>query len=743
MQKLLSWPQKNNSKSIIMLLKRCKRKSKKVLYSLTKTVISIFIDSCWLKGNYQSELDFLRMLFDTSDVALEMHDYVYSLQLLLADGFYENVSYKLWFAIKRTRQVIAKDRQNVIIKDLNALIRDILVIAFLPISDHPGSLLFWNRVFRHILTIPFFISSLDQESFKIIREHEIYFHLSHQLMDYRAIMYTQSGEESLFFLSNLGVYTVRQIQSKNDDMAHQEYMERVFLPIALLLIQHCSGFLRSQKTNPRCIFHHFFKWYEGFSLQLEDIEVSELYTDVSSLWSEKIIKPIFALIESVGRLTTIDRSKKSKYSLRRKSIGNVKARSPDSPKRFSFSSLRRSSLPSLNNHDKLTSNHQLHDYDQCSFFPNLLLVLRNQAPSITSTIAHSQQSLNIIWKILRQSFELCHEDINFLVSATARESKDFPLNIFSLFCDCGTILFSTLDDHEIYDNQHPFKLNELDEIRTFLNIYCLLLCQKPARIKSEFAKSLFQTAKKFLMVLEEMNANRKFISAASKSKLSISWDDLTKKIAKGHLESLCILHDMPHCIPFENRVEIFRMYVQNDKANVYARRLKKPLKVRRDYILEDGFKQISKLTDAQVKIAVKIEFINTFGLKEAGIDQSGVFKEFLGEICKQAFNPDLNLFQSAANGTFCISPNSSYHGNHLQIFFFIGRILGKALYDGVVLDIPLARFIFAKFLGRYNYFEDLPFLDSDLYKNLIFLKHYTGIYFDSYFRRYKRFESFF
>jgi ubiquitin-protein ligase E3 B len=125
---------------------------------------------------------------------------------------------------------------------------------------------------------------------------------------------------------------------------------------------------------------------------------------------------------------------------------------------------------------------------------------------------------------------------------------------------------------------------------------------------------------------------------------------------------------------------------------------------------------------------VKIEFINEFGLKEAGIDQSGVFKEFLEETCKRAFTPDINLFQSAANRTFCISHTSSIHENHLQIFFFIGRILGKALYDGIVLDIPLARFIFAKFLGRYNFFEDLPYLDAELYKNLVFLKHYQGIF---------------
>ena len=33
------------------------------------------------------------------------------------------------------------------------------------------------------------------------------------------------------------------------------------------------------------------------------------------------------------------------------------------------------------------------------------------------------------------------------------------------------------------------------------------------------------------------------------------------------------------------------------------------------------------------------------GLEEAGIDQDGVFKEFLEEIIKRVFDPSLNLFK--------------------------------------------------------------------------------------------------
>ena len=39
---------------------------------------------------------------------------------------------------------------------------------------------------------------------------------------------------------------------------------------------------------------------------------------------------------------------------------------------------------------------------------------------------------------------------------------------------------------------------------------------------------------------------------------------------------------------------------------------------------------------------------STQGLEEAGIDEHGVFKEFLEDIIKKAFNPDVNLFKVTA-----------------------------------------------------------------------------------------------
>lgn len=46
-----------------------------------------------------------------------------------------------------------------------------------------------------------------------------------------------------------------------------------------------------------------------------------------------------------------------------------------------------------------------------------------------------------------------------------------------------------------------------------------------------------------------------------------------------------------------------------------------------------------------MKGVIRVKFVNDFGVDEAGIDQDGVFKEFLEEIIKRVFDPALNLFK--------------------------------------------------------------------------------------------------
>lgn len=64
---------------------------------------------------------------------------------------------------------------------------------------------------------------------------------------------------------------------------------------------------------------------------------------------------------------------------------------------------------------------------------------------------------------------------------------------------------------------------------------------------------------------------------------------------------------------------------------------------------KDGYDQLRRLPANSIKGVIRVKFVNDLGVDEAGIDQDGVFKEFLEEIIKKVFNPALNLFKVNQN----------------------------------------------------------------------------------------------
>ena len=133
--------------------------------------------------------------------------------------------------------------------------------------------------------------------------------------------------------------------------------------------------------------------------------------------------------------------------------------------------------------------------------------------------------------------------------------------------------------------------------------------------------------------------------------------------------------------------------------------------------------QLSGLRPEQLKGTIRIEFVNETGLAEAGIDRTGVFKEFLEDTIARAFDPNRGLFVQTPKQQLCPSPTSELADpHHLRLFEFVGRMLGKSLYEGITLEVPLADFFIAKLLGKHSSLDELPSLDETLYSSLDFVK---------------------
>ncbi|KAH6892749.1 ubiquitin protein ligase [Coprinopsis sp. MPI-PUGE-AT-0042] len=211
--------------------------------------------------------------------------------------------------------------------------------------------------------------------------------------------------------------------------------------------------------------------------------------------------------------------------------------------------------------------------------------------------------------------------------------------------------------------------------------------------------------------------------------------NISKRALASLSPCLRVLHNIPFAIPFEVRVSIFRHFVLNDMVRVqgvggrdrysaFNHYNKTRIHVRRGRVAQDGF---DRLSEADLKRPIEITFIDQFGSEEAGIDGGGVFKEFFTDLCKEVFDTDRGLWLANKKNELYPNPHSyATEAHSLNWYRFIGRVLGKAMYEGILVDVAFANFFLGRWLGKQSFLDDLASLDPDLYKGLLFLKHYKG-----------------
>jgi ubiquitin-protein ligase E3 C len=111
---------------------------------------------------------------------------------------------------------------------------------------------------------------------------------------------------------------------------------------------------------------------------------------------------------------------------------------------------------------------------------------------------------------------------------------------------------------------------------------------------------------------------------------------------------------------------------------------------------------------------------NFAGLDEAGIDGGGVFREFMSELIKTAFDPNRGFFKATTDKLLYPNPQAALIVDRFtQHYFFLGRILGKAMYENMLVELPFASFFLSKILSTSRGDVDihhLASLDPQMYK---------------------------
>ena len=239
-----------------------------------------------------------------------------------------------------------------------------------------------------------------------------------------------------------------------------------------------------------------------------------------------------------------------------------------------------------------------------------------------------------------------------------------------------------------------------------------------------------------------------------------------------------IMQNMPFFIPFATRVQIFRQFVRNEQRErrgyedpddwrfammqAHAHDMSKhKATVRRESIFDDAFEQFYALNEG-LKEPIQIKFVDKFGTEEEGIDGGGVTKEFLTSVTSEAFSSNSdNLDLFIENDQHLLFPNPSAIDERrdlltqaglresdpewtesirdlLRRYEFLGRIIGKCMYESILVDVPFAGFFLLKWAltggsgaasretsYRAN-LNDLRDLDEGLYQGLLQLKNHPG-----------------
>lgn len=196
-------------------------------------------------------------------------------------------------------------------------------------------------------------------------------------------------------------------------------------------------------------------------------------------------------------------------------------------------------------------------------------------------------------------------------------------------------------------------------------------------------------------------------------------NDLVRHNPKLMSGTFSLLVKNPKVLEFDNKRNYFTRRLHS--RGTEARHPQPPLQlsVRRDQVFLDSFKFLSFKNGDEIKYGkLSIRFHG-----EEGVDAGGVTREWFQVLSRQMFNPDYALFIPVASDRTTFHPNklSKVNEEHLQFFKFIGRIIGKALYEGRALDCHFSRAVYKRILGKSVSIKDMETLDLDYYKSLLWM----------------------
>ncbi len=107
--------------------------------------------------------------------------------------------------------------------------------------------------------------------------------------------------------------------------------------------------------------------------------------------------------------------------------------------------------------------------------------------------------------------------------------------------------------------------------------------------------------------------------------------------------------------------------------------------------VQDALERLGQM-DEELRSRIRIQYVDSYGEVEAGVDGGGLFKDFMENLVKEGFNPEVGLFRTTPEQKLYPNPAaSSAVPNAPVLFEFLGKMLGKAMYE---VSLSLMTFCF-------------------------------------------------
>ncbi|KAK2448472.1 E3 ubiquitin-protein ligase UPL7 [Trifolium repens] len=377
-----------------------------------------------------------------------------------------------------------------------------------------------------------------------------------------------------------------------------------------------------------------------------------------------------------------------------------------------------------------------------------LYVIFNTLPleRIMTVLAYRTDLVPMLWNFMKR----CHENKKWssLSERLSYLSGDAPgwLLPLAVFCPVYKHMLMIVDNEEFYEQEKPLSLKDISSLIILLKqaLWQLLWVNHTSSANSVRSNAVRTSSKKLsieaiqqrvsivvselLSQLQDWNNRRQFTSPSDFHADGVN-DFFISQAVIENARANEILKQAAFLIPFTSRVKIFtsQLATARQRQGSQAVFTRNRFRIRRDHILEDAYNQMSQLSEEDLRGLIRVTFVNEFGVEEAGIDGGGIFKDFMENITRASFDVQYGLFKETADHLLYPNPGSGMiHEQHLQFFHFLGTLLAKAMFEGILVDLPFATFFLSKLKQKHNYLNDLPSLDPELYRHLIFLKRYEG-----------------